>query len=403
MHCIFRRIFSAVNQIMETIFLISLFIILYTYIGYALVLWLAGKMGPDANHSIPVNGELFSPSVTVIVAAYNEASCIEEKIKNSLSLEYPAGRLHFIFVTDGSDDGTPAIVSAYPQIELLHEKERHGKVRAIERAMEHVKTDVVVFTDANAMLNSSALLHICRHYRNKNTGAVAGEKRIDIGKLADATAGEGLYWKYESTLKKWESDWYSVVGAAGELFSIRTALYKPVAHDMLLDDLVISMQVALQGYRVHYEPAAYATEKGSASIAEELKRKTRIAAGGVQALFRLPASLLLFKRPRLSFSYLSHRVLRWVVTPYLLVIAFVLNLLLVRGNTQGNYLVGLLAMQGSFYGIALLGWLLERQLLKNRVVFIPYYFCLMNYAMMAGMWRYLFARQTVLWEKARRK
>lgn len=388
---------------METIFLICLIIILYTFIGYALVMYLAGKMSRKGYHLNPVADEMFTPSVTVIVAAYNEASCIEEKIENSLLLAYPAGQLQYIFVTDGSDDATPAIVSGYPQIQLLHANERRGKVQAIERAMEQVKTDIVVFTDANSMLNSSAVLHICQHYRDENTGAVAGEKRVQINKLADATAGEGLYWKYESTLKKWESNWYSVVGAAGELFSIRTELYKPVAPDTILDDLMISMRIALQGYRVRYEPAAYAIEKSSVSISEELKRKTRIAAGGVQALFRLPRSLLLFKQPRLSFSYLSHRVLRWVIAPYLLIAAFLLNLLLVYGQTGGNYLVGLLATQSSFYGIALLGWFFEKRVIKSRSIYIPYYFCLMNYAMIAGMYRYVVLRQSVLWEKARRK
>lgn len=388
---------------MHIIFWISIAIILYTYIGYGLLLYIILKIksllrGKKKN---PEPG--YTPSLTVIVAAYNEAYCIEEKIHNTLALDYPADKINFIFVTDGSTDATPAIVAKYPQIKGLHQSGRSGKIAAVHRAMAEVNSEVVVFTDANTMLNRGALLMMCRHYIDPRVGAIAGEKRVQIDETADATAGEGFYWKYESKLKKWDSELYSVVGAAGELFSIRTNLYTPIEPDTILDDFMISMHIALKGYRIVYEPDAYASELASANTGEELKRKIRIAAGGVQSTIRLKSLLWPFKQPILSFEFISHRILRWMVTPYMMILAFILNCLIVNINGWYNIYGLMLAGQFFFYLAALLGWVLEQRQLKVKVFFIPYYFCLMNYAVIAGFFRYCFTEQSVLWEKAKRK
>ena len=151
--------------------------------------------------------EPFTPSLTLIVAAYNEAYIIEDKILNTLALKYPADKMRVIFITDGSTDATPEIIARYPQVQLMHTAGRTGKIVAVHRAMQEVVSEIVVFTDANTMVNEDALLNISRHYRDAKTGAVAGEKRVSIDKSADATVGEGFYWKYESALKKWDSEY----------------------------------------------------------------------------------------------------------------------------------------------------------------------------------------------------
>ena len=226
---------------------------------------------------------------------------------------------------------------------------------------------------------------------------------MQIDESADATAGEGFYWKYESALKKWDSELYSVVGAAGELFSIRTNLYEPVLSDTVLDDFMISMNIALKGYLIKYEPNAYATETSSANTKEELKRKIRIAAGGVQSMLRLKKLLWPFPYPVLTFEYISHRLLRWIIAPYLMIIVFFINLALINQfSVKGIYGV-LFLFQLIFYVAAIAGWLFEKRSIKIKIFFIPYYFCLMNYAVIAGMIRYVFLEQSVLWEKAKRK
>ena len=388
---------------MITFFIFSLFIIFYTYIGYGMLLYLTLKLLRIFGRRKEVTFKPFHPNVTIIVAAYNEALFIEEKIKNTLSLEYPADKLHFIFITDGSTDGTPEIIRSYPQIQLMHQNKRAGKIAAVHRAMKEVKDEIVVFTDANTMLNKEALLFISTHYQDGKVGAVSGEKRVLMDDSADATAGEGFYWKYESALKKWDSELYSVVGAAGELFSIRRALYEPVLSDTILDDFMISMNIALKGYKIIYEPNAFATETASANTEEELKRKIRIAAGGFQSMLRLKRLLWPFPYPLLTFEYISHRLLRWLITPYLLILAFIINFLILFKQNDTYFFLILFCLQVLFYAASFLGWIFERRQLKLKLFFIPYYFCLMNYAVIAGMIRFIFMEQSVLWEKAKRK
>lgn len=388
---------------MITVFWISLFLIFYTFFGYGLLLFVFVKLKRILS---PAKRKRYAfddlPSCTLIVAAFNEQEYMETKIANTLALRYPASKLEFIFVTDGSSDQTPDIVSRFPQIKLLHQPERKGKIAAVHRAIQQVTSDLIVFTDANTFLNEDALVNLCRHYADEKVGAIAGEKRVMVDEAADATAGEGFYWKYESKLKAWDSELYSVVGAAGELFSIRRDLYEPVPANSVLDDFMISMRIAEKGYVIVYEPEAYAMESSSANITEELKRKIRIAAGGIQSVIWLKSLLVPFKFPLLSFQYISHRVLRWTITPFLMILVFILNLLMVWQEPAFIYSL-LLAAQLMFYISAWLGKVLERRKLRVKLLFVPYYFCVMNYAVLAGQIRYFFAGQSVIWEKAIRK
>ncbi|RVU02718.1 glycosyltransferase family 2 protein [Mucilaginibacter limnophilus] len=387
---------------MEIVFWISLFIVFYAFAGYGILLYFIIKIKRAVKGKPKLPEPVNLPTCTLVVAAYNEERFIAEKIQNSLELNYPEGKLQFIFVTDGSTDATPEIVKQFPQVKLMHSLARSGKIAAVHRAMTEVTTDVVVFTDANTFLNKDAIVNICRHYADKKVGAVAGEKRVHVDETADATAGEGFYWKYESKLKTWDSELYSVVGAAGELFSIRRELYVPVQPDTILDDFMISLLVTIDGYRVIYEPDAYATETASENVQEELKRKIRIAAGGIQSILRLKPLLNPFRNFILSFQYISHRVLRWTVVPFLMILALLLNILIVA-NGGGLIYMLLLAAQILFYGMSLLGWILEAREIKVKIFFIPYYFCMMNYAVVRGIFRYAGGGQSAIWEKAKRQ
>ncbi len=388
---------------MIILFWISLFIVFYTFAGYGIVLFILVRLRRLFFGKRELNyNEATLPTLTMIVAAYNEADIIEAKIRNTLSLRYPPSKLHFIFVTDGSSDATPDRIRPYPSIQLMHTPERKGKVSAMHRAMGQVRSEVVVFTDANTDLNPDALINIARHYADPKVGAVSGEKRVRVTEVSDATAGEGFYWKYESLLKKWDSELFSVVGAAGELFSIRTDQYVPVPADTIVDDFMISLVIADKGYRIVYEPEAYAMEDSSANTKEELKRKIRIAAGGMQSILRLTSLLNPFRHPVLSFQYISHRVLRWTVTPFFMILAFLLNIAIVFYAPFPVYKL-LLAAQLLFYVLALAGWFFEQRQIKIKPLFIPFYFCLMNYAVIRGIIRYFSKKQSAAWEKAKRK
>ncbi len=378
-------------------------LVLYTYIGYGLILYVLRKLYPSKELT-KVN-EL--PAVTLLVAAFNEEDWIEEKIRNGFELEYPQGKLHFLLVTDGSNDATTQKARDYPipegaHFQVLHEPERRGKLAAVERVMPLVETPIVVFTDANTTLNAQAMLNLVKHYADLKTGAVAGEKRINTASKDEASsAGEGIYWRYESLLKRWDGELYSAVGAAGELFSIRTELYENIPKDTLIEDFYLTMTVLRKGYRIAYAADAYAVENSSASVAEELKRKIRISAGGLQASWRLRDLLNPFQYGIFSWQFFSHKVLRWTLAPLALPIILLSNSALALGGSLLYQVI--FGLQIIFYLLAGLGWIFERRQLKIKAFFIPYYFCVMNYSVFLGFLRLIKGRQTVLWEKAERK
>ncbi|MHB1177483.1 MAG: glycosyltransferase family 2 protein, partial [Daejeonella sp.] len=206
-----------------------------------------------------------------------------------------------------------------------------------------------------------------------------------------------------SALKRWDYELYSNVGAAGELFSIRTDLYQPVETDTIIDDHMIAMRIAEKGYIIAYEPNAYALEAASADTSEELKRKIRIAAGGIQSIYRLKKAANPFINPILTFQYVSHRVLRWVVTPWLMLFLFFLNIMIIIRYPESGLYIIILFLQISFYLAALLGWFLESKKIKLKAAFIPFYFSMMNYAVIAGTLRYFKGAQSAAWEKSKRK
>lgn len=392
---------------MALLFWLALFIVFYSFLGYGILLYIIIRtkrlLFPSRTSARDLIEQSSLPSCTLVVAAYNEAGILEEKIANCHALLYPKGKLNILFITDGSTDRSPHIIQQHPDLTLLHQSERKGKIMAIHRAMQYVMSEIVVFTDANTLLNEASLMNIAKHYDDLRVGAVSGEKRVISGNVGGASgSGEGVYWKYESLLKKWDSELYSVVGAAGELFSIRTHLYTTLPTDTILDDFMLSMNIAQMGYRIVYEPTAYATETASISIKEELKRKIRIAAGGIQSIVRLRSLLNPFKNPVLSFQYISHRVLRWTITPFLLVFVFFANGWLCIHDYSTVYGL-LLAGQAVFYALAVIGAYNQHKNIKIKLFFVPYYFCIMNYAVVMGIIRYFKGTQSSIWEKAQRQ
>lgn len=386
-------------------FWILLFIVFYAYIGYGILLFILIKIKRMAGRSKAEFKTGYEPEVTLFIAAYNEKDFVAEKLKNSLELDYPREKLHMVWVTDGSDDGTPDVLKQYQGIEVYHLPQRSGKIGAMNRGMQFVKTPVVVFCDANTMLGRESIRRIVRLFSDPKVGCVSGEKRIfSKEKDSAAGAGEGLYWKYESTLKKWDAELYSVVGAAGELFAIRTELYQEVERDTLLDDFIISLRVAQKGYTIQYDPEAYAIETASANVKEELKRKIRISAGGIQSVIRLRSLLNFFRYGTLSFQYISHRVLRWTLAPLSLLLMLVAGLILALH--EGIFNFGLYSiifwLQVAFYIAALVGWYLENRSIRVKLLFVPYYFFIMNLSVFLGFKRYLKRTQSVNWERAKR-
>ncbi|MDB5101109.1 MAG: glycosyl transferase family 2, partial [Cyanobacteria bacterium RYN_339] len=340
------------------------------------------------------------PPVTLLIAAFNEEDVIAAKIENSFALDYPRALLEILVVADGSSDGTCDVVRRYADrgVRLEYRPERRGKIHAVNRTAPVATGEVLVFSDANSMFAVDSLRKLVRNFGDPRVALVAGEKRVaaDDGTVSK---GEGLYWRYESLLKRLDSRVSSAMGAAGEIFAIRKEIF--VAHapapDSIIEDFILSMGLVRDGHRVVYEPEAISLEEASPNAAEEFKRKVRIVAGGWQAVVRL-WPLLSPTYGVIAFQYISHRVLRWVVVPFLLPAILLANLaLLGRPLYQA-----LMAAQVGFYALAFLGWQLERSGKKWGPAYLPFFFSFLNYAALCGAWRYFKGSQSVTWDKVKR-
>lgn len=391
----------------EILFWLFFLTLAYTYAGYALVLFalvsLKKLMGKGRKVSATGDAE---PDVCLFVTAFNEKDYVFQKVENSFRLDYPREKVQYLWITDGSDDGTPDILQKFPDLEVYHQPERRGKIHAMNRGMQFVKAPIVIFSDTNTILSHNTIREMVARFRDPKVGCVAGEKRITEKEAENASAaGEGLYWRIESKIKEWDAELNSAVGGVGELFAIRTELFAGVEPDTLLDDFIISLRIAGKGYRIAYTPNAYAEEKASLNVKEELKRKIRIAAGGVQTLFRLSWLLNPFRHGWLSWQYFSHKVLRWSLAPIFLFLFLPVNVWVVTGNnlwTVPSFYTLMLGLQVVCYLMALAGWVLENRQLRIKILFAPYYFVAIHYAAILGMIRYFKRSQQVTWEKSKR-
>ena len=390
---------------LKILFWTCLVLVVYTYVGYGLLLWLLVTIkrivkGKPERRELPADDAL--PHVTLLVCAYNEQDVVDMKMQNTRELDYPKSKLHIMWVTDGSTDDTNERLRKYDDVEVVYTLERNGKTAALNHGISLITSEITVMTDANTMVNREAIREIVRCMEDPQVACVAGEKRVlsrDEGQTA--AKGEGLYWKYESTLKRLDSELYSAMGAAGELNAIRTALYQPMSNITLLDDFVMSMRMVDQGYRIAYTSEAYAMEYGSANLEEESKRKRRIAAGGLQSSWWLRGMMNPLRNPVVAFQFVSHRVLRWSITPIALFLLIPLNTALVflKGGTVYNVIW---VLQILFYLAALAHLMLERSGRCHKLLYVIYYFLFMNVNVLQGM-KYLSTYHGGgTWEKAKR-
>ncbi len=388
------------------VFWLSVAGILYTYFGYPVLIGLLARLRPPARFEPPA-GEW--PSVTLLIAAYNEEETIEKKIQNSLAIDYPRDRLQILIVTDGSSDRTPDLVKHYADqgVELLHQPERQGKIAAINRAVPYARGEITVFSDANNMYRPDTIRRLVVPFSDPQVGGVSGAKFIEKG---DGSLGEseGLYWKYESFIKAAESRLGSCTSTVGEILAIRRELFRPAPGHIINDDFFLAMQILRQGYRMAYVPEAISTEHVSLSAQDEVVRRTRIVAGRYQAI-AMARHLLPWKRPLLVWQIASHKFLRPLV-PFFMIGALLANAWAVwwppgegfwrLGRPYGLILFGL---QGMFYLLAWIGRRFERAEKRwARLLYLPAFLVNSNLAALRGLFRYLRGGQLNLWERVRR-
>lgn len=386
-------------NLLLTLFWIAAFLVFYTFFGYGIIVWIAVKCKEllSKPERFPIVEEY--PEVTLLIAAYNEADIIERKMENCASLKYPSDRIRFVWVTDGSTDGTPEVLRSYPENIVLHEDPRAGKSHALNRAIKFVTSPIVIMTDANTILNEDSIYLIVRKFDNPKVGCVAGEKRV-LSTGENAASTEGLYWKYESFLKELDDRLNSAMGAAGELIALRRELWREIPADTIGDDMFLSMDVLRRGYKIAYCKEAYAMEMPSADIDEERKRKVRLAGCALQNVSRLRDLMNPFKYGITAFQYVSHRVFRWIVSPPCLILMLLFNFFAVLAGAPLFYHIVLL-LQLLFYLAAFAGMILDRKE-KAGILRVPYYFLFANFTMFAGIGYLARNKGNGAWEKAKR-
>jgi cellulose synthase/poly-beta-1,6-N-acetylglucosamine synthase-like glycosyltransferase len=385
-------------ELMLAILLVNLVIIIYVYLGYPSLLRFARTT--RSRRTTPREGGDARPVVSLVIPAYNEWPVIRQKLENSLAVAYPADRLEIIVASDGSDDGTNEIVEEFAsrRIVLRAFAPRAGKISVLNRTIPDARGEVVALCDANVMFHADALERLVDHFADPDVGAVTGDVRIAS---ADAPFGdgEGLYYKYERFIQSQESALGSTVTVDGGMYAIRKQLFRPLPVDTILDDFVIGMNVALAGYRVIYDPAAVATENATMDVRQEFRRKVRIVAGGFRELLRghgIPGPW----RPQLFWSYVSHKLLRWLV-PWCLLAILASSAILAWRQGPHSVAAALVFAQLAFYACALIGTT-RPNAHWPAMIGVPFYFCMVNAAAGLGLLRGLSGAERVMWKKAQR-
>jgi len=375
----------------KILFWASATIVAYTYVGYPLVLLVLHRLARRQRVAAASN-----PSVSMIIAAYNEAAVIAAKVRNALDSSYPPDRLEVIVVSDGSSDDTDRLAAeaGAERLRLLRSPKRRGKAHAMNLGAVHATGSILLFTDANVFFDRDAIGSLVRRFEDPSVGAAVGRVTIRPEGSSEA-AGEGLYMQYERRLHQLESDISSMVTVDGAMFAVRQSLYTPLAEDTVVDDFVTVMRIVERGYRIRYAPDATGWEAAAATVRDELKRKVRIIAGGWKALAQMRSLLNPLRHPALALQLISHKILRWLVPLCLIAVAG--STLALLGSPFYRFALG---AQVLFYALAVAS-LLVPGLRSRRLCYFPYYLCAMNLAALLGLVRFLLSSQSVLWEKAR--
>lgn len=383
-------------MIQRFLFWLTVALAVYVYFGYPTMLWFLCKL---KRGSAVVRTNSFEPSVSLIIAAYNEQQVIAQKLENSLALDYPKHKLGIVVVSDGSTDETGEIVRKHngERVDLVDLPHNVGKASAQNQAVQQATGETLLFTDAEAFLQSDAARKLIRHFQDGNVGCAVGRVvYLNEGETAPSE-GEGLYWRYELFLRRKESELGNLAMGSGSIMAVRGRLFEPL-DGAVSEDFVLPMKAAIQGYRTVYEPAAIATLRlFQASPSDMFKTKVRTITLDTRSVLLCRGVLNPFRYPLHAWGLISHKLLRWLV-PCFLIMLFAVNLFLL---SHPFYRVAL-ALQMTSYSAAGLGYLWQRAGRKPpRILGIPFSFCLVNAAALVGVARFLMGKKAGRWEPVR--
>lgn len=373
---------------MELLFWLAFAFVAYTYAGYPIGIWALSRFRREEPAEPDVVGEW--PAVTVVIAVHDEAARAKAKVENLRALDYPQDRLRFLFVSDGSTDATESILEREPDVTLVRVPERRGKACALNVAMAHVETPIVVFADVRQQIESQALRHLVARLLQPGVGAVSGEL-LHLDPTTRAAAHIGLYWRYEKWIRKAESRFASTVGVTGALYAIRREDYTPLEPGTLLDDFEQPMHLARRGRRVVFEPRAMMYDELQEDVAGERKRKIRTLTGNFQSFARHRWLFVPWQNP-LWVQFVSHKWFRLLV-PYALTVMYVSSML-----APGTFYRAAATLQGAFYMLAFVGAAIPA-LRRSRLVSFAEVFVELNRASVLALRNYLEGRTDARWEK----
>jgi cellulose synthase/poly-beta-1,6-N-acetylglucosamine synthase-like glycosyltransferase len=336
--------------------------------------------------------------VSIVIAAHNEEKVILTKIKNLAAMDYPKELIEIIIGSDGSDDATVNILTenSLSCMKIFDFKERRGKVNVLKDLVNSAKGEILVFSDANTMYEPDAVKRLAAHFSDLGVGCVCGRLKLRSPDNVKEGEYEGIYWRYESAIKRMEGELGAVLGANGGIYAIRKELFPEIPNNTIVEDFVIPMKILERGYKTLYEKDAVAYEDSSKTIADEGRRKIRIGAGDYQTLFLTLPMLNIF-RGFSSFAYWSHKVIRWFV-PFLMIIILGMNILLAHILLYKYLLIG----QALFYSGAVIGYLINKTRMHNRIFSLLYYFVAMNLSLLVGFLRFVTGGQQVTWKRVAR-
>ena len=376
----------------EIIFLISSGLIIYTYFGYPILLSIAGLILKK-----PVNKKKNCPHVSIILSIFNEDVIIEDKIKNLLELDYPEEKLEILVGSDGSTDKTIDTLQKYKNhsIRIFNFKQRQGKISVINALVKEAAGEILFFTDARQMLKKDAILELVKNFSDLKIGAVSGELIMEDRGSDPSARSINLYWQYEKWIRKHESAIGSTIGTTGAIYAMRKNLYTPPPEDTTLDDVFIPLKVVEAGYRVIFDETALALDEVAHSAGEEYSRKVRTLAGNCQMLAQFK-HMLNPLRSKIAIQLFSHKLMR-LIAPFLLIIIFALNLTLIDKEI---YKISL-TTQTIFYCFAAVGIFLKKQGRVWKIFKLPYVFCTLNISAIEGIYRFIFNKQQITWQKTK--
>ncbi|WP_409252040.1 glycosyltransferase family 2 protein [Bacillus sp. SCS-153A] len=373
-------------MILEILFWLFIILSVYIYAGYPLLL----KVVTLFNKKEEITDTGYEPKVTLFIAAYNEEKVIAEKVQNSVDLDYPQEKLEIIVVSDDSSDRTNDIVNEfankYSNVKLNVVKGRQGKTAALNKSVPLAGGEILVFSDANSLYKPDSIHHLVKHFKNEEIGGVCGELRLMNSTNSSIGESEGAYWKYEKLLKMLETATGTTIVANGSIYALRKELFKEM-NPNVGDDMQNPLIIISQQKRFVYEPNAITMEETSPKSSEEFGRKVRIVTRSFTGIMSYKHVLNPFMNFDFFYKYMSHKFLRWLV-PYYMILIFIINLFLLD---QTLYQV-MFALQVAFYLLALGG-----KVTNNKITYIPYYFCLVNYAALLGTIRALSGKRQATW------